>query len=235
MDGFTREWLEKPHRWMVLPEPEAGSSHSVAYLNEGYAVGGGFIFKTDRFSDPSEFSKLTVLPDDEYFARRGTGADDSMDVPACLDEFFDRFNAADPDTQEQLLRASYWRHAAYRVRHTSKSLSFIAAINAIEALFPRDRLGHMCPICERHHDDPGPTARFREFLEKHAASESEGARSDMYNLRSNFVHGGELRGIDLPRSMSGGLVPAVEEHRDLHDTALAVSRTAIRTWFFAST
>lgn len=233
--SVNREWPEHPKHWVVVGPPEEGGTWRSEYLQEGYMVGGGFIFKTTAFSDTSEVAPLAVIPDDDYYARRGIEADDAMDVPEGLEVFIDRFRAASPKLQDQLLRACYWRHVAYRVWHTSKSASFVAAINSIESLLPTKRVGHICPECGNWHDSPGPTARFRTFLETFAASESEGARSQMYQLRSNFVHGGELHAFDLPRSMSGLLVPASEEHRDLHDTALAVSRTAIRSWFLATT
>jgi hypothetical protein len=100
-------------------------------------------------------------------------------------------------------------------------------INAIETLFP-EREGHTCPACERFHDSPGPTARFRAFVETYAAGEEFEARDAVYNLRSTLVHG--LHGLDTPRSW-GALEPGVEEHRSLHDAAVAVARTAIRKWF----
>jgi hypothetical protein len=50
---ITREWGEKPHHWMLLPQDLVGDDGiSTAYLNEGYMVGGGFVSRTEDFSDP---------------------------------------------------------------------------------------------------------------------------------------------------------------------------------------
>jgi len=131
---ITRETFEPQHHWVILPEPMPNGLQT-AYVNEGYLVGEGFLLVADDFSDPSKYPPLAVVPDDDYYARRGV-ARDQMDVPACLDVFFDRFDAADTRTRDQLLRASYWLDAAYRVWHISKSMSFIATINAVEVLIP---------------------------------------------------------------------------------------------------
>ncbi|HEX8859617.1 MAG TPA: hypothetical protein VGC06_11115 [Actinomycetes bacterium] len=224
---ITRESLAHPHHWVLLHEPTSGGLHT-AYVNEGYMVD-GFIARADDFSDPAGHQKLTVVPDDKYYARDSIRSDDDLSVPACLDAVFDRFENADLRTRDQLLRASYWFDAAGRVWHTSKSLSYIAAINAIEALLPEQKTDP-CPCCKRDRS-PGPTARFRNFIETYAAAEGTEARSAMYGLRSAFVHGGGLHGLDVPRSLAGTLVPSDMKHWDLHSAALAVSATAIRTWF----
>jgi hypothetical protein len=224
---ITRESLAHPHHWVLLHEPTSGGLHT-AYVNEGYLVD-GFIARADNFSDPAGYQKLTVVPDDKYYARDSIRSDDDLSVPACLDAVFDRFENADLRTRDQLLRASYWFDAAGRVWHTSKSLSYIAAINAVETLLPEQKTDP-CPCCKRDRS-PGPTARFHNFIETYAAAEGTEARSAMYGLRSAFVHGGGLHGLDVPRSLPGTLAPSDMKHWDLHSAALAVSATAIRTWF----
>jgi hypothetical protein len=213
---------------VILPEPMPNGLQT-AYVNEGYFVGEGFLLVADDFSDPSKYPQLAVVPDDDYYARRGVSRDE-MDVPACLDVFFDRFDAAGTRTRDQLLRASYWLDAAYRVWHVSKSLSFIATINAVEVLIPEAEEDR-CPECGRDRS-PGPTARFHDFVETYAADEGAEERKALYRLRSAFVHGGALHNLDIPRSW-GGMEPHVLRHYELHDIALKVSRSAIRTWFLS--
>jgi hypothetical protein len=223
---ITRESLERPHHWVLLPD------FAPAYANEGYMVGEGFTAVADDLSDSGDLPSLRVVADDEYYGRLGIGPDETeIDVPACFDGFFDSFEVAPPERRDKVLRASYWFDAAYRVWHISKSLSFISAINAIESLFPpRGGGGHVCPVCKSHDDPPGPSALFRSFVETYAEAEGAESRNAMYTLRSTFVHGGALHGLDLPRSW-GSLEPTTETHRDLHATALSVARTTIRTWF----
>lgn len=223
---ITREPDTHPHHWVLLHEPAAHGSRT-AYLNEGYMVGGGFVIRADGFSDPVGHPKLVVVPDDEYYVRRGLERDD-LDVPTCLDAFFDRFESADPRTRNQLVRASYWVDVAYRVWHTSKSLSFVAAINAVETLVP-DQEHDPCPCCGRNRA-PGPSAGFRQLIETHAAAEGAEARAAMYGLRSALMHGRGLHSSD-DSSAWAALIPRNIEHMQLHETALAVSRAVIRSWF----
>jgi hypothetical protein len=229
--GVTRESEARPHHWMILEEPTRAGLQT-AYLNEGYLIGAGFEFQALQFSDCTGIAKLRSVPDAEYYARRRRRAPDEMDVPESLGHFVDRVEAADPQKREKLMAAAYWYDAAYRVWDTSKALSFIAAINAVEAVFPSGRQGHQCPACKRFHDSPGPTARFSEFVEKYAAAEDAEDRKKAYALRSAFVHRGELHGLDVPGAW-GSLTPDQERHRSLHDDALAISRSVIRNWFLS--
>ena len=225
---ITREPSESQHHWVILDDPANGGFRT-AYANEGYLVGGGFVPRAAGFSDHTDLTQLQTTPDDAYYARRGLEPEAQMDLPASTDEFFDRFDAADPDTRERLLRAAYWFDAAYRVWHISKSLSYVSAISSIETLFP-EREGHTCPECDRFHDSPGPTARFRTFVESYAGEEAQEDRSAIYGLRSTFTHGSALHGLDVPRTW-GALEPTAQGHRDLHDAALTVARTVVRNWF----
>lgn len=68
-----------------------------------------------------------MVPDNEYYAQRGIGADDDVTIPSSFDAVFDRFENADVRMRDQLLRACYWLDTASRVE-TSKSLSYVAAI-----------------------------------------------------------------------------------------------------------
>jgi hypothetical protein len=86
----------------------ASEDEQVAYLNEGYMVGGGFVARAEGFSETDAIPRLETVPDDEYYARRDMT--DEMQVPASLDSFFDRFADAAPEIRDKLLTACYWRH-----------------------------------------------------------------------------------------------------------------------------
>jgi hypothetical protein len=222
---ITRENEAHPHHWVILdaPTPEGVQT---AYLNEGYMVGGGFTLRAEDFSDPGDVPKLGVVPRRDYYARGGVG-DLFTEAPDCLTAVFDRFESAEIGVRDQLLRASYWLDTAYRVWHESKSLSYIAAINSLETLLTQPA-PDLCPACGRN-CAPGPTALFRDFVEKHAPDESPADRAALYRLRSAFVHGGTLHSLDVPGAW-GALVPADVAQRELHDAALRVARTAILDW-----
>ena len=222
---ITREWPNHPHHWMLLREPTTSGSQTV-YANEGYLVE-GFIAEADDFTNVWGKRELSVVPDGDYYARRGIGIDDELEVPTCLDLAFNLFENAEAETRDKFLRAAYWFDAAYRAWNTSKALSYIAAINAIEVLVP-SHTADPCPSCKRDRS-PGPTKRFRDFVEEYAAVESEGARTEMYSFRSALVHGDYLHNMDSPLAW-GALTPGAAEHRELHDSALSVARTALRTW-----
>jgi hypothetical protein len=224
---ITRESDAKPHHW-VLPEDPSAEAARAAYLNEGYTIEGGFVPRAENFSHATAFPRLTVVPDEEYYARRGFDPEHALDVPASLDDIFNRFEQSDPQTRDRLLRAAYWLDAAYRVWDMSKALSYVAAIFAVEALVPSHE-AEPCPCCGLDRS-PGPTARFRDFVEKYAASTEEAPRQGLYELRSKLVHGHRLHALDLPRAW-GALTPRDEEFRDLHDAALGVARSATRRWF----
>lgn len=229
---ITRESPEPAHHWVIQePHQSPKGEWQTAYLQEGYIVGGGFQFMQEDFTDSRE-PLLTVVPDDEYYARRGIGPSAVLDIPEGLNSSFDRFAQADIAIREALLRSAYWYDLARRGWRVSKSLSFISAVNAIEALFPDEREGHQCPECKRFHDSPGPTARFRTFVETYGSDEGAEDRDAIYRVRSDFVHGRALHGLDAPRGW-GAMTPQNEWHRDLHDSAVRVARTVIRTWFLA--
>jgi hypothetical protein len=78
----------------------------------------------------------------------------------------------------------------------------------------------------------GPPPRFHDFVETYAADEGAEERKALYRLRSAFVHGGALHNPDIARPW-GGMEPHVLRHHELHDIALKVSWTAIRTWFLS--
>ncbi len=189
---ITREFHAHPHHWMLLHEPTADGSHTV-YANEGYMIA-GFVARADDFTDPSGYRKLAVVPDDEYYAQRGIGVDDDVTVPSSFDAFFDRFESADARMRDQLLRASYWLDTASRAWEISKSLSYVAAINAAETLMPEAEGRPVPDLLPRSQ----PGAGFYDFVETYAAAEGADARVAMYRFRSALVHGHRLHTMDLP-------------------------------------
>jgi hypothetical protein len=230
--GVTREHPEVQHHWVILPEASVEGFHTV-YANTGYIVGEGFVNKGPSLTEPEpHLSPLTVTPATEYYSWERV-VPDEMEIPDCIDGFFDRVDASSATCRDQLFRAAYWYDMAYRVWPASKALSLVSAVTAVEVLLP-DQVQHPCPDCGANHaiTGKGPTAMFAEFVERYASSENTEARKKVYGLRSQLVHGSDLHAMDTPR-VWGALLPAAEDHRSLHDAAFAVARTAIRNWFLA--
>lgn len=224
---IKREWPSHPHHWVVLPHAD-GETPKVAYLNEGYMVGGGFVFHLAELSDASPHPKLIPIDDDRYYSRKPHVGDQLVNIPACLNEIFRRFESAERDTRDRILRACYWLDASRRAWDTSKAQSFISAITAVETLVP-SAPREICPTCDKDRS-PGLTARFRAFVENYASKEDLADRAALYDVRSSLVHGGQLHNLDMPTPW-GSLLPNGIMQTNLHDRAFAVSRTVVRNWF----
>ena len=154
---------------------------------------------------------------------------EELAIPACLPGFCDQFDNAALGIRNKLLRAAYWCDLGYASWDTSKSLSFIASINAVESLFPKPEGNHRCSTCGKSHRGRGPSEMFRDYVERYAATEGGEKRTAIYTARSKLVHGTELHPFDKPNRW---LSESKDwEYLGLHDDALAVAKTAIRNWF----
>ncbi len=113
-----------------------------------------------------------------------------MNYPTRSLEIVGRLSAGD---YERYLRAGYWLLYSKSAWQLSKSASFTALVNAIEALLPEPAPPTPCEVCERD-TNPGPTAQFREFLDKllPKGSVSPAAKSEFYRIRSKLAHGDRL-------------------------------------------
>jgi len=211
--------------WVL--DHEAPSSSPVSrYLQSGY-VFPSLAYESPDFSELDGVSPMQSVPDDEYFARLGVDGS-PMDMPACLPGVFDCLEAAPEGVRERFLRACYWLDRSSGSWHVSASLSYLSLVNSIEALVapgPRDE----CPHCQQDMS-PGPTRRFRDFVDRYAAGAEGKSRARLYELRSDLVHGEHLLLRDRP-SWTGGFEPATLRQDDLRREMRSVARVAIINWF----
>jgi hypothetical protein len=205
---------------------------SVHYVQEGYSAP-GFVAVQADFTDPGSLDRMTEVPEDEYFGRRGISVEDSpLQVPASLGEVATRLDAASEEVRDGFLLSAYWRERFQVTWDLSTSLSYIAVINALEVLLPETEVDR-CPTCGLNRA-PGPTRKLKNLLDTYAPEIEFNDRAKLYRLRSGLVHGGSLMGHDLPRGF-GALVPRTQEEMDTFSAALRFSRLAAVRWLRAHT
>ena len=132
---------------------------------------------------------------------------------------------------KQLLRAAYWLRHAYQVFPLSQSASLVAAVQTIEVLLPNIK-GEVCSTCQRE-ISPGPTKKFRDFLQQYApttSAEERKARDLLYKQCSQLTHGRELLASDEDQ-YTGWTNPAHAFDRQTLDDALRLARISAINWF----
>ena len=121
---------------------------------------------------------------------------------------------------------------ASRQWNTSVSVSFVALVSAIESLTERgDRHSFNCPTCGNlaEHEVPGTTQRFKDFFDTYAPGAGlVKRRNDMYELRSDISHGGEL--MQLDQDLDFGWEPPSQNESELHRELWSLTQIALRNW-----
>jgi hypothetical protein len=174
---------------------------------------------------------IALIPDTEYFNRRGRRVDHDLDLPQSLQTWVDAALACEEQLSKQLLRSAYWLRHAYDVFQLSQSASLVAAVQAVEALLPTTK-GQVCSTCNRE-IGPGPTQKFKNFLQQYVPTTSKEelkARSLLYRQRSQLTHGRELLTSDSDHHF-GWTNPAHAFDRQTLDDALRLARICAINWF----
>ena len=151
-----------------------------------------------------------------------------LKIPSDLSESFDRFYALAPGVQERFLNACYWLSQANFA--SSWSMTFLAAIQAIETLVDPATGGAKCPQCGLT-KRPGPTQQFASFLKRYVPSGQEGdeGRRLLYEVRSGLTHGYHPPFL-ADTEIVGMLSPAAEQQGQYLTLALTSARVALRNW-----
>jgi hypothetical protein len=234
MGRVSRTSPSVQHHWAIVWDPTDGdaSNAETRYVQEGYSLP-GFVVTQDDFTPVVGIEPLDVLPTDEYFGQLGIGTETTFDVPDCLPLVLDNLDAVDASVRERFLRACYWLDQSGQVWSHSRSLSYLATITAIEtlALHPPEA-ADPCPTCGKDRA-PGPTRRFKAFVERFAGSLPSKERAALYSLRSQLAHGHDLLATDK-RLWRMGLDPLDVQQMDLHRVSTQVARVVIIGWFLAA-
>ena len=187
-------------------------------------------------SEPSPPADQTLeeVDPDEYYNQVGHDGK-SLRVPHDLDDSICRYDNLSSDDRLRFTRSLFWIDAASRYWGVAASGSFAALVSAIESLTVRGDIHKIqCPTCKEitQHETPGPTRKFKDFLETFAPGESERTRRDMmYSLRSGILHGSKLMQFDMDRSI--GWDPPGWNEKELHDELWQLTRRALRNWLWS--
>ena len=184
----------------------------------------------DELSPPAA-EQLEEVEPEEYYTKVGHDGK-GLRVPGDVDEsicLYLRLSTAD---RAKFDRAAFWMDIASRQWTVSVSSSFASLVSAVESLTDRGTIHRVyCEQCKGscQHEAPGPTKRFRDFLEEHAPGASlKSRRNKMYRLRSDILHGSDL--MQLDQDLAFGWDPPSWDERELHKELWGLMRLAGRNW-----
>ena len=214
------------HEWVVLPGWEYSEDHPspTSVLAQASYFMPTMPGPGDDFSDVAEIEPIRFVPDGEYFGRLGISVNETLELPANLAALVDAVDALPAGDRDRFFRSAYWFSRAGGAWRLSQSLSYISLINSIEVLTPHG-IEDRCPTCGLNRA-PGPTARFRDFVERYAGDVPD--RSRLYEIRSRLVHGDQILQSDQPSGFA--FTPQLWEERERHERARRVAQAAIINW-----
>jgi hypothetical protein len=174
--------------WVLGPIVE-GKPWTYNYGQTGYSYEGFNPTITD-FADVVGLKPIDRVDEDRYYAHMGYAAGNELVLPATLERDLDAFFGLDTEEARRFEMASIWTSKVHGAWGVSRSLAFIAAVTAIEALIPKISEDRTCPECKRAFN-PGSGRRFRDFLKKYVPTDRETTAlvADLYRTRSNLSHG----------------------------------------------
>ncbi len=136
-------------------------------------------------------------------------------VPSDLDRSICSYDALSGSNREKFDRASFWFSASRRMCDVSITAAFAALVSAIESLTSSGEVHQFtCPVCSgvTDHRVPGPTKLFKDFLATYALGATLAKdRDDMYDLRSDLVHGEHLVELDREIPIMGWTPPGFKK------------------------
>jgi hypothetical protein len=166
---------------------------------------------------PPAAERIEEIEPDEYYANVGSDGR-GLRVPTDLDELICRYFALCPTNRAKFDRAAFWVDVASRQWTISASTTFTVYVSAIEALIGQS--------------GQGSSKRFRDFIETYAPDIIPASqRKDIYDLRSEVLHGGAL--IELDDALAFGWDPPWEKQRRLLWDLERITRMGLHTWLKA--
>jgi hypothetical protein len=224
--GLTAGNTSAHHEWVIdMTDIEAGAAARSVLGQVGYTLP-TWPEPADDFSSVETLDSLREVSAAKYFSLLGIAGGQVLEIPDLLLPLLSAVDAADPTVRERFFRAAYWFSRSGPAWRLSRSLSYISLINAIEVLTPVAGMD-ACPACGLNRA-PGPTARFRDTVERYAGDVPE--RKELYSLRSRLVHGDQILLSDGPSGW--GFTPQSEEERWRHELASRIARVVIISWLF---
>jgi len=213
--------------WVMIPPEKEGTELRIAYRQEGYHYD-GMCNPAENFSPVSHLEPIGAVSPQDYYRGEHRSNDKALKIPLDLSESFDRFYALGPGAQDRFLNACYWLSQANFA--CSWSMTFLAAIQAIETLVEPATGGATCAQCGVT-KRPGPTQQFASFLKRYVPSGQEGDEGHglLYKIRSGLTHGYHPPFL-VDTEIFGMLSPAAEQQGQHLTLALTSARVALRNW-----
>lgn len=214
------------HHWVLcgrdFAQPAAGQ---VTWAQEFYALPEDAGLPFDAYPEPSP--EMSRTENSAYYTQRGIGGDD-LTVPELLDNAVTALGSLDPASRDRFLRAAQWLDAASRMWTFHHGAGLGALVSAVETLGwatppPEDR----CPECGKDRN-PGPTARFKHFVDRYTAGSAPVKPADVYTRRSQLYHGAERSAMDEPGF--GAFSPAHLESRQEWEGVAKLVQAVLINW-----
>jgi len=188
--------------------------------------------------------RITSIPAADYWNRPGPGAGDQVEFPDDVEELVEKYLSLSKELRVAFARSCELARTAREVWQTSRSMSLVTAVFAIDGLAHAAEAPPMiCPECSQMTAEEkcnscgasrfGLTARFREFVESHAdvGERRKGFASDLYGIRSAIAHrGGLLRDDEFDSGFTAG---GSDSQWDYRDVAFTLTRDVLRSWLCA--
>jgi len=166
-------WIEGPDAWGHIEFQWAipiGQPITRSIWTQKMYTFEGFAHLADAFTAPSD-RDLALIDERTLYTRRGLMGDETLELPASIQSIFDHYYALDSDRRERLRRWAYRINHSALVAGLSISASYMAVIQAVEALRPGEGGGPACNTCGRP-TAPGPTTQFISFMDHYVPPES---------------------------------------------------------------
>lgn len=147
-----------------------------------------------EFSSIDGVAPMDNCPSSDLYAKPpGVYPFENAIIPSDLAVYFDTISSLSDKHRSSFYRAAHWFHAAGKIASVSSSGYYVALVSAIESLLPNPGNDN-CSTCGKP-KGKGPTALFRDFVDKYAPDSqprTQYARKNLYSLRSSLAHGSTI-------------------------------------------
>lgn len=195
LEGHVNISGSSKNHWVLIEDLPPRRLKTVN-AQEGYNLS-GFKHEKEKFSEMADIPSLSAVEMSDFYSRRGLGVSDwKMHRPQNLDALFDKYSAFPVPVQKRFLTACFWFNYALQASQDSRSASYIALVQSIEALLP-ENVNSNCVKCGQ--PQYKCTERFNDFLKTFAPYKDGIARGrkELYGLRSDLSHGKRLLAEDI--------------------------------------
>lgn len=209
--GTTIQSRRSRNFWASVRD-ESSVFGSVKWVQEFYFVPFGEAVQNELSS--TNVGPMEIVDSETYYASVGHDGR-PLRIPSDLDESICSYLGLTRRRRDKFVRAGFWLDLASRQWTLSLSAVFASLVSAIEALTEDGRNNR--------------AAKFRNFIERYVPGGSlEARRSEMYDLRSEILHGSGL--MEMDQGSDFGWAPPEQREKDLLNELWRLTRFAMRSW-----